>query len=42
MKALEALKLSLSVDRDDGPGIASLPLDTVDIDAIVERAKGAS
>lgn len=40
LKALEALGLSLSVDRDDLPGSTANALDTVDIDAIVRKAKG--
>jgi HTH-type transcriptional regulator/antitoxin HipB len=39
LKALEALGLSLSVDRRDGPGPTADALDIVDIDAIVRNAK---
>ena len=40
LKALEALGLSLSVDRDNMPGSTPDALDIVDIDAIVRKAKG--
>jgi HTH-type transcriptional regulator/antitoxin HipB len=39
LKALAALGLSLSVHRDDTPGSSANALDTVDIDAIVRKAK---
>ncbi|KRB82842.1 hypothetical protein ASE00_12545 [Sphingomonas sp. Root710] len=40
LKALEALGLSLSVDRTNLPGPSADALDIVDIDAIVRKAKG--
>jgi HTH-type transcriptional regulator/antitoxin HipB len=39
LKALAALGLSLSVHRDDMSGSSAKALDTVDIDAIVRKAK---
>lgn len=42
LKALEALDLELSVDRNDVPGLTANALDIVDIDAIVSKAKGPS
>ncbi len=40
LKALEALGLTFSVDRDDKPSSTANALDIVDIDAIVNKAKG--
>jgi HTH-type transcriptional regulator/antitoxin HipB len=39
LKALEALGLSVSVDRQDMPRQTAEALDIVDIDAIVRNAK---
>lgn len=40
LKALEALGLSLTVDRSDASSAASTAIDIPDIDAIVRNAKG--